>query len=67
MLCCGDFPSSFFFFALTLVPLIIIFFSLGKYVGNRPIKLRKSAWKDRNLDVKAKKERERFGPYPKVK
>ncbi|KAI7854719.1 hypothetical protein BDC45DRAFT_440394 [Circinella umbellata] len=39
----------------------------GKYVGNRPIKLRKSAWKDRNLDVKTKKERERFGPYPKVK
>ncbi|KAJ1950236.1 hypothetical protein IWQ62_006603 [Dispira parvispora] len=28
----------------------------GKYVGNRPIKLRKSNWKDRNLDVKRRKE-----------
>jgi RNA recognition motif-containing protein len=27
----------------------------GKYVGNRPIKLRKSTWKDRNIDVKNKK------------
>ncbi|KAI9314071.1 hypothetical protein BX666DRAFT_1969933 [Dichotomocladium elegans] len=39
----------------------------GKYVGNRPIKLRKSSWKDRNLDVRARKERERLGPYPKIK
>ena len=23
----------------------------GKYVGNRPIKLRKSQWKDRQLEV----------------
>ncbi|KAI9483058.1 MAG: hypothetical protein EXX96DRAFT_616053 [Benjaminiella poitrasii] len=37
----------------------------GKYVGNRPIKLRKSSWKERNIDVKAKKEKERFGPYSK--
>ncbi|KAG0168290.1 hypothetical protein DFQ28_008757 [Apophysomyces sp. BC1034] len=37
----------------------------GKYVGNRPIKLRKSSWKDRNMDVRAKKERERSGPYSK--
>ncbi|KAI8978562.1 hypothetical protein BDB01DRAFT_799228 [Pilobolus umbonatus] len=37
----------------------------GKYVGNRPIKLRKSNWKERNIDVRAKKERERVGPYPK--
>ena len=22
----------------------------GKYVGNRPIRLKKSAWKDRNID-----------------
>lgn len=28
----------------------------GKYVGNRPIKLRKSTWKDRNYEVKSKKE-----------
>ncbi|CAG8570557.1 14365_t:CDS:2 [Funneliformis mosseae] len=27
----------------------------GKYVGNRPIKLRKSTWKERNIDVKTKK------------
>ncbi|CAG8487397.1 14923_t:CDS:2 [Gigaspora rosea] len=27
----------------------------GKYVGNRPIKLRKSTWKERNIDVKNKK------------
>ncbi|KAI8080272.1 uncharacterized protein B0P05DRAFT_469558 [Gilbertella persicaria] len=39
----------------------------GKYVGNRPIKLRKSNWKERNIDVKQKKERERFGPYTKHK
>lgn len=37
----------------------------GKYVGNRPIKLRKSTWKERNVDVRAKKERDRFGPYAK--
>jgi RNA recognition motif-containing protein len=30
----------------------------GKYVGNRPIKLRKSNWKERNLDVRLKKEQE---------
>ncbi|KAI8891437.1 RNA-binding domain-containing protein [Backusella circina FSU 941] len=39
----------------------------GKYVGNRPIKLRKSNWKERNIDVRAKKERERVGPYPKIR
>ncbi|KAF7732770.1 hypothetical protein EC973_000042 [Apophysomyces ossiformis] len=39
----------------------------GKYVGNRPIKLRKSSWKERNLDTRMKKERERGGPYPKTR
>ncbi|KAI8141867.1 hypothetical protein BJV82DRAFT_517835 [Fennellomyces sp. T-0311] len=39
----------------------------GKYVGNRPIKLRKSSWKERNSDVRARKERERLGPYPKIR
>ncbi|KAJ6221557.1 hypothetical protein RDWZM_000102 [Blomia tropicalis] len=29
----------------------------GKYVGSRPIKLRKSCWKDRNLDVVKKKHK----------
>ena len=31
----------------------------GKYVGNRPIKLRKSNWKDRNFDLVKKKEQEK--------
>ena len=31
----------------------------GKYVGNRPIKLRKSNWKERSLDVVKKKQKQR--------
>ncbi|XP_069598596.1 RNA-binding protein 42 [Ranitomeya imitator] len=31
----------------------------GKYVGSRPIKLRKSMWKDRNIDIVRKKQREK--------
>ncbi|KAJ1371164.1 hypothetical protein KIN20_033052 [Parelaphostrongylus tenuis] len=31
----------------------------GKYVGNRPIKLRKSNWKERNLDVVKKKQKQK--------
>jgi len=31
----------------------------GKYIGNRPMKLRKSNWKDRNMDVVRKKEKEK--------
>ncbi|XP_022098523.1 RNA-binding protein 42-like isoform X2 [Acanthaster planci] len=31
----------------------------GKYVGNRPIKLRKSTWKDRNMDTYRKKQKEK--------
>ncbi|KAM3842521.1 RNA-binding protein 42 [Diretmus argenteus] len=31
----------------------------GKYVGSRPIKLRKSMWKDRNMEVVRKKHREK--------
>ncbi|XP_074652369.1 RNA-binding protein 42-like [Tubulanus polymorphus] len=31
----------------------------GKYVGNRPIKLRKSQWRDRNIEVVRKKEKEK--------
>lgn len=30
---------------------------LGKYVGNRPIKLRKSSWKDRNMEIVKKKQK----------
>ncbi|XP_070548188.1 RNA-binding protein 42-like [Ptychodera flava] len=35
----------------------------GKYVGNRPIKLRKSTWSDRNIDTvrKKAKEKEKLG------
>lgn len=32
----------------------------GKYVGNRPIKLRKSTWKDRNIESVKKKESEKI-------
>ncbi|XP_071453271.1 RNA-binding protein 42 [Hetaerina americana] len=31
----------------------------GRYVGSRPIKLRKSTWKNRNLDMARKKEKEK--------
>ncbi|TRY82725.1 hypothetical protein DNTS_005482, partial [Danionella cerebrum] len=31
----------------------------GRYVGSRPIKLRKSTWKDRNLEVVRKKQKEK--------
>ncbi|XP_033103092.1 RNA-binding protein 42-like [Anneissia japonica] len=31
----------------------------GKYVGNRPIKLRKSMWKERNIETAKKKTREK--------
>ena len=31
----------------------------GKYVGNRPIKLRKSTWKDRSIEIVRKKDKEK--------
>lgn len=31
----------------------------GRYVGSRPIKLRKSSWKDRNLEVVRKKQKDK--------
>ena len=34
-------------------------FFIGKYVGNRPIKLRKSTWQERNIDVVRKKMKEK--------
>lgn len=34
----------------------------GKYVGNRPIKLRKSQWKDRNVEIVREPKAAR-GPY----
>lgn len=42
-----------FFFKLVLI---------GKYVGNRPIKLRKSQWKDRNVEIVREPKAPR-GPY----
>ncbi|CAG02769.1 unnamed protein product [Tetraodon nigroviridis] len=38
---------------------LILLVSAGKYVGSRPIKLRKSMWKDRNMDVVRKKQKEK--------
>lgn len=32
----------------------------GRYVGSRPIKLRKSNWKNRNVDMVRKRETERM-------
>ena len=29
----------------------------GKYVGSRPIKMRKSNWKDRNIDIVRQKQK----------
>lgn len=34
-------------------------FVTGRYVGSRPIKLRKSSWKNRNADVVRKKDKEK--------
>ncbi len=31
----------------------------GKYIGTRPVKLRKSTWKERSLEMVRKKDRER--------
>lgn len=31
----------------------------GRYVGSRPIKLRKSSWKSRSFDVVKRKEKEK--------
>ncbi|KAJ1656218.1 hypothetical protein IWQ61_004176 [Dispira simplex] len=39
----------------------------GKYVGNRPIKLRKSNWRDRNLEVKRRKEGDIIQLPPRLK
>lgn len=38
---------------------LIILFVSGRYVGSRPIKLRKSSWKQRNLESVRKKEKEK--------
>lgn len=38
---------------------LIAFWIAGRYVGSRPIKLRKSNWKSRSLEVVRKKEKEK--------
>ncbi len=54
----GDCIQLFLFQHRKLFSNIFLWF-LGKYVGNRPIKLRKSNWKDRNLDAVKRKEQEK--------
>lgn len=39
--------------------LLFIHIFLGRYVGSRPIKLRKSSWKQRSFDVVKRKEKEK--------
>lgn len=39
--------------------MISIFINIGKYIGSRPVKLRKSTWRDRNVDVVKKREKEK--------
>ena len=43
---------------LSIDRLLLRLFS-GKYVGNRPIKLRKSTWQERNIDTVRKKVKEK--------
>ena len=53
-----DKPNSF----LSIYLPSLISSCLGKYVGNRPIKLRKSQWKDRNVEIVREAKTVR-GPY----
>lgn len=53
-----------FFFLFSLLNIFkyfyyTFFFLIGRYVGSRPIKLRKSMWKNRSLEVTKKKEKEK--------
>lgn len=60
-----SFSTSFFMFfqsdlKFCYIPIIVLFLCpTGKYVGSRPIKLRKSTWKERNVEVVKKKQKER--------
>ena len=45
---------------LKYVKFIVFVFLLGKYVGNRPIKLRKSTWRERNIEVVRKKMKDKI-------
>lgn len=42
-----------------LILFVFFFRSTGKYVGSRPIKLRKSNWKNRNIDEVKKRQKEK--------
>lgn len=42
---------------MDITPLSILY--PGKYVGNRPIKLKKSDWRNRQLETYRKKEKEK--------
>jgi hypothetical protein len=46
------------FFFINLVYRCLFF--IGKYVGNRPIKLRKSTWQERNIDIVRKKTKDKI-------
>lgn len=50
--------ENFYFVQYPLGDFQIILF-LGRYVGSRPIKLRKSTWRSRALDAVRKKEKEK--------
>lgn len=38
---------------------IVFLYFTGRYVGSRPIKLRKSAWRQRSFEVVKRKEKEK--------
>lgn len=42
-----------------MITIVLLIFTVGKYIGSRPVKLRKSTWRDRNVDVVKKREKEK--------
>lgn len=50
--------ASFFWFVCFLIADHFTYFT-GRYVGSRPIKLRKSSWKSRSFDVVKRKEKDK--------
>lgn len=52
------FPFFFFLFLLCCARSYGIHFA-GRYVGSRPIKLRKSSWRQRSFEVVKRKEKEK--------
>lgn len=55
----GQCPPDCIFHQRDVQTSLIVLICSGKYVGSRPIKLRKSMWKDRNMDVVRKKQKEK--------